>query len=50
MKVLVTGNPNYKGLAYGIQQALDGTEHTVEFMGRWNDWNIRQTDKGTWEM
>ena len=45
MKVLVTGNPNYKGLAYGIQQALDGTEHTVEFIGRWNDWNIRETDK-----
>ena len=45
MKVLVTGNPNYKGLAHGIQQALEGTEHTVEFMGRWNNWNIRETDK-----
>jgi len=45
MKVLVTGNPNYKGLAHGIQQALEGTEHTVEFIGRFNGWSLRETDR-----
>jgi NAD(P)-dependent dehydrogenase (short-subunit alcohol dehydrogenase family) len=36
MKILATGNPNYKGLCSGINSTLDN----VDFIGRWNNWNM----------
>jgi len=40
MKILVTGNPNYDGLCKGINNVLQ----SVEFIGRWNGWNMLDVD------
>jgi len=43
MKILITGNPEYIGLAQGISTVLK--DHDLEFIGRHNDWDIRDFDK-----
>ena len=40
MKILATGNPNYDGLCSGINSTLDN----VDFIGRWNNWNMEDFD------
>jgi hypothetical protein len=40
MKILVTGNPNYDGLCSGINSTLT----TVDFIGRWNNWDMTNFD------
>jgi len=45
MKILVTGNPSYQGLAQGIYTALnDPLDYEVEFIGRHNGWDLRNFD------
>ena len=43
MRILVTGNPNYKGLCKGIYEAYN--HNFVEFIGRWNDWDLGDFEK-----
>ena len=43
MRILVTGNPNYEGLCKGIFEAYN--HNFVEFIGRWNDWDLTDYDK-----
>jgi len=43
MRILVTGNPNYQGLCSGIYKAYSNNQ--IEFIGRWNDWDLTDTDK-----
>ena len=43
MRIIVTGNPNYKGLCHGIREAYN--HNFVEFIGRWNDWDLTDYDK-----
>jgi short-subunit dehydrogenase len=38
MKILVTGNPNYDGLASGIFQIFKNKN--IEFISRFNNWNL----------
>lgn len=42
MKILVTGNPNYEGLAKGIAQAM--SNYNIEFIGRHNGWKMNDYD------
>ena len=41
-RILVTGNPNYEGLCKGIYEAYN--HNRVEFIGRWNDWDLTDAD------
>tara|TARA_B100002019_G_C21177535_1_gene551919 strand:- start:280 stop:816 length:537 start_codon:yes stop_codon:yes gene_type:complete len=42
MKILVTGNPSYEGLAKGIAQAMP--DYNIDFIGRHNGWRMNDYD------
>ena len=43
MRILITGNPNYKGLCQGIYEAYN--KNNIEFIGRHNGWDISDYEK-----